>query len=211
MRGYVKICGITTVDDAKFCVEAGVSAIGLNLWPGSSRCVSLEAACTIANAVRDSLEIVAVVVNPTVADLSQINDALAPTRLQLHGDEPLELLRAFLPRAFKAVPLATLADVERANKMPGAFVLVDAAGNGLRGGTGQMVNLALAKDVAQVRPTVLAGGLTPGNVAEAIGVVLPYGVDVASGVEVDKGVKDPAKVSAFVRAARQAYLEIADV
>jgi phosphoribosylanthranilate isomerase len=111
---------------------------------------------------------------------------------------------ALLPHAYKAVRIATEADVASADAMPGDYVLVDAKVEGLLGGTGQRVDPALVTGLAKRRRVVLAGGLTPENVAQAVAVVGPYCVDVASGVERSPGVKDLARVEAFLAAVRGA-------
>jgi phosphoribosylanthranilate isomerase len=122
--------------------------------------------------------------------------------LQLHGDESADDVTGLLPHAYKAVRVASAADVRRAEAMPGEYVMVDAKVGSALGGTGHTFDWDLVIDLARRRRIVLAGGLTPENVGEAIRRVRPWCVDVASGVEVAPGVKDMARVRAFVDAAR---------
>jgi phosphoribosylanthranilate isomerase len=122
--------------------------------------------------------------------------------LQLHGDETAEEIAAMLPHAYKAVRVAGREDVARAEAAPGEYVMVDAKVDGLLGGSGHRVDGTLIAELARRRRLVLAGGLTPDNVAGAIAEVRPWCVDVASGVETAPGVKDLAKVKAFIDAAR---------
>lgn len=195
----IKVCGITTLDDALACVQAGADALGLNFWPKSQRRVSLEVAAQIAAAV--DVRLVAVVVDASEAELVRIRAAGVPW-IQLHGAEPRAALEALLPQAYKALHVETDADVADALSWPGEELLVDARTAELPGGTGRQADWALAREVALRRPTWLAGGLRPDNVVAAVEAVRPMGVDVASGVESSPGRKDLAKVEAFVRACR---------
>lgn len=200
----IKICGLTRVEDATRCVALGVEALGVNVWPGSPRAVSLRAARAIARAVADRARVVLVLVDAGPAEIARARAETGIAWAQLHGDEPPEAVRAAMPCAMKAVRLATEEDVEAALGAPGLEVLLDARVEGQRGGTGVLAPFALAARVARARPTWLAGGLTPDNVAGAIAAVRPLGVDVASGVESAPGVKDPARLEAFVAAVRGA-------
>lgn len=204
---HVKVCGVTSPADALGCVKLGVSAIGLNFVASSPRRVEVDAAAEIADAIHAMDE--GVIVVGVVADLdvdamrALVRDARLDC-LQLHGDEPPEVLAPLLPHAYKAVRVATAADVERARAYPGAYVLADARVEGALGGTGATFDWALVRDLARERRLTLAGGLGPGNVARAIREVRPWCVDVASGVERTAGKKDLALVRAFVDAARSA-------
>jgi phosphoribosylanthranilate isomerase len=124
--------------------------------------------------------------------------------LQLHGDETPATVATMLPHAYKAVRVGSAADVAEARVFQGRFLLVDARVDGSLGGTGKTLDWSLVAELARERNLTLAGGLTPDNVAEAIRAVGPYCVDVASGVERAPGVKDPARVRAFIEAARAA-------
>ena len=200
----VKICGLTTVDDAVRCVEEGADAIGLNFWPGSPRCTDAETARAIVDAVGDAVQTVGVFVD---FDLEQVRGMLQRTGIewaQLHGAEPPELVEALLPKAFKAIGVKDGSAVELARRYPGEHLLLDASVPGMPGGTGRTFDWAIAAEVAKERKLTLAGGLTPDNVAEAVRLVKPFRVDVASGVELEPGRKDPELVAAFVKAAKSA-------
>jgi phosphoribosylanthranilate isomerase len=198
----VKICGLTTVDDAVRCIELGADAIGLNFWPGSPRCIDIETARDIVDAVANQAQVVAVFVD---FDLEGVREILRKTGIawaQLHGNEPPELVDALLPSAYKAIGVKDGSAIEEARRYPGEQLLLDASVPGLPGGTGKTFDWAIAAEVAKERKLTLAGGLTPDNVAEAIQVVRPFRVDVASGVESAPGKKDLKLVRAFIRAAK---------
>lgn len=214
---HVKICGVSTVEDAVACVRLGASAIGLNFVEGSPRRLGLEAARGVARAVHDEAARTGYVVQ-VVGVVAHAGGDPEPLRalardvgldcLQLHGDEPPELVAALLPHAYKAVRIATEDDVARADAYPGEHLLVDAKVEGALGGTGQRFDWRLVERLAERRKLTLAGGLDPRNVKDAVARVKPYCVDVASGVErspnVAPGVKDLEKVRAFIAAARGA-------
>ncbi len=204
MPVHVKICGLTSVEDALFCVAAGASAIGLNFVPESPRCISHEVGRAIADAVSGRLLVVAVVADLDLPAIERLRTAVGFGCVQLHGDEPDALVEALLPHAYKAVRVADAADVARAAAAPGDHVLVDARVEGVLGGSGVQIPPALVAELAQKRRLTLAGGLTPENVAAAVRSVRPYAVDVASGVERagDPRTKDRERVVAFVTAAR---------
>ena len=207
---HVKICGVSSAEDARACVQLGASSIGINFVPSSPRCVDLATARSIADVAHEANAKVVVV--GVVADLdldamrTLVRDA-ALDCLQLHGDEPAATLASLLPHAYKAVRIANAADVARARTYPGKHLLVDAKVEGALGGTGATFDWTLVKDLARERQLTLAGGLVPENVERAVRELRPYCVDVASGVEGDAnnapGVKDLAKVRAFIEAARR--------
>ena len=199
----IKICGITTIADAEGCVAAGADMIGLNFVPGSPRAIDVSRARDIADAVRGRAEIVGVVADLDEAQLAARRAAVGLDRLQLHGSEPPELVARLAPHAFKALRVGSTEDVAEASRYAG-LVLIDAKVAGALGGTGRTVDLALAAPLARARPILLAGGLRPENVADAVRAVEPWGVDAASGVEIAPGVKDLDAVAALVRAARSA-------
>lgn len=204
MAIHVKICGITSPEDALLCVEAGASAIGLNFVPSSPRAISIELAQTIAGAVRGQLLVVGVVADWSVEQMLELRDRVPLGCLQLHGDESPESLLALLPHAYKAIRIAHPRDVDSAERYAGDHLLVDAKVEGILGGTGKTLDPSLVRELALRRKLTLAGGLNAENVADAVRIVRPYCVDVASGVELAPGRKDRAKVAAFVRAARLA-------
>ncbi len=200
----IKICGVTSPEQALACVEAGADSVGVNFVPTSVRRVDVPTAAAIARAVGAKALVVAVVAGMTVDAMRGLREATGAGCLQLHGDEGPDDVAALLPHAYKAVRVATPGDVESAGAMPGEYVLVDAKVEGALGGTGHAFDWSLVVDLAARRRLVLAGGLTAGNVTRAIEMVRPWCVDVASGVESAPGVKDPARVRAFVEAVRAA-------
>ena len=203
MTTAIKICGITSVLDAELAVACGVEAIGLNFWPGSARHVDVGTARAIVAAVGARTLVVGVFVD---ASLDAVRAAIAETGIgcvQLHGDEPPELLAALLPHAYKALRVRDANIAEEARRFGGKYLLLDAYSPAAPGGTGATFDWALVSGLARERKVTLAGGLHAGNVADAIGQVRPYCVDVASGVESrDPRIKDPAKMRAFVDAVR---------
>jgi phosphoribosylanthranilate isomerase len=203
---WVKICGVTTADDARLAADAGASAIGVNLWPPSKRYVDEERAAEIARAVRGRAAVVGIVCDRPAEEMRALREQLGLDWLQLHGDEANEALAAVLPRAYKAVRVGSAADLRAAAEALGDRVLVDAKIEGVLGGSGTKLDWALVAPLARERRVILAGGLTAEDVCTAIAVVSPFGVDVASGVEMlgDPRRKDPEKVRAFVANARAA-------
>lgn len=202
----IKVCGITSIEDAESTIALGVSTLGINMVPESPRAVSVDSARKITEAVRHRAKLVLVVANRSLSELRELRIATGIDWLQLHGDEPSELLVEVLPFAYKAMRIGSKEDVERARAYPGELLLVDAKVFGKLGGTGKAVDFNLVEPLARERKLILAGGLHPENVAEAISIVRPFGVDVASGVELpgEPRRKDPARTEAFVRAVRSA-------
>ena len=200
----IKICGVTSDDQARACVEAGADAIGINFVASSARRVDEQAARAIVRAVQARALVVGVVANQTVEAMRALRERVGVGCLQLHGDEGSKDVVDLLPHAYKAVRVADEADVSQADAMPGEYVMVDAKVGGALGGTGRAFDWGLVVGLAQRRKLVLAGGLTAENVASAIRQVRPWCVDVASGVESSPGVKDMARVVAFVEAVRGA-------
>jgi phosphoribosylanthranilate isomerase len=213
----IKICGITSAADGSWAAESGADAVGLNFVPSSPRCVTTETARRIVQALPPGVRKVGVFVNSAPAEILQIASDVGLDTLQLHGDEPPEDLRSLadwpLLRAFRIrrgdEPRVEdyLARCRAVGRLPDA-VLVDAWQSGAYGGTGRLVDWGLARELGERlvdMPLILAGGLTPDNVADAIQVAQPAGVDTASGVESRPGQKDPERVRAFVVAARQAF------
>jgi phosphoribosylanthranilate isomerase len=204
-RLFVKVCGITCPEDAVAAVEAGADAIGLVFWPRSPRVVSLDSARAIAGALPASLVRVGVFVDAPADEIARTVEAVGLDIVQLHGDERPELLGALPRRAWKALRVGTgftASDV--APWSAAAGVLLDTRVPGQPGGTGQPFDWGLAGPVRrQIGFLMLAGGLDAANVARAIRALRPDGVDVSSGVESSPGRKDPARLRAFVDAARR--------
>jgi phosphoribosylanthranilate isomerase len=201
---FVKICGVTTVADALGAVAAGADAVGLNFIPSSRRCLTAETARAIARAIQGRAQRIGVVANVSPAELVRLGEQCGIDLWQLTGEESPEAVRACLPRAFKATRIGGAEDVVLAARFPGELILVDAKVEGQLGGTGRRFDWELVTTLAAERRLILAGGLTPENVTEAVTRVHPWGVDVASGVEVsgDPRRKDPELMRRFVEAAR---------
>ncbi|MES2788510.1 MAG: phosphoribosylanthranilate isomerase [Planctomycetota bacterium] len=211
---WIKICGIRDTATARFLADLGVDALGLNFYAPSPRSVTIEQAAEIANAVRGRVTLVGLFVNHSVAEVQRAIDEVGLEMLQFHGDEPPEFLAEFpefrIVRAFRMGPegLAPVADYLRRgrslNALPWAC-LIDAATPGQFGGTGTIADWQELADNFHGGwpPLILAGGLTPVNVESAIKATHPWGVDVASGVEISKAVKDRDLITQFVTAARR--------
>jgi len=199
---YVKICGITRDEDALSAVQLGATAVGLNFVPSSKRRVDDARAREIADAVRGKVELVGVVADMAVTEMRALRDGLGLDFLQLHGNEDDACVNEMLPKAFKAVRIGNAEDARLAELVPGDRILADAKVDGALGGTGKTLDWALVRRLAEEHKVLLAGGLTTENVALAVSLVSPFGVDVASGVESSPGVKDPALVRSFIEAAR---------
>jgi phosphoribosylanthranilate isomerase len=200
----IKLCGITTLDDAEMAVDAGAWAIGCNLWPQSSRHCDPAEAARIAAAVRRRVHVCGVFVNQHLDEVTGLVDGLGLTMVQLHGDEGpafcAEVARRTGAKVMKAAQVRTGADVRALEAFHTDFHLLDAYVPGMRGGTGETFDWDLVRARRSKVPLVLSGGLRPENVAEAIAATQPFAVDTASGTEARPGVKDPDKVAAFVEA-----------
>lgn len=206
----IKICGVTLPDDAARVAEAGADFIGLNFWPTSKRYLPPDRAPAIAAAARSAgaARLVGVFVNATLDEIAAIVRDVALDAIQLHGDESPELIvrigRATGRPVWKALAVAGPDDLASLDTWPVEALLLDAPAVG-RGGSGKVFDWNLARAARQWHPArqfALAGGLGPHNVAAAIDAVDPWAVDVASGVESAPGIKDAAKVTAFIAAVR---------
>jgi len=202
----VKVCGITNAEDALAAVEAGADALGFIFYEKSPRYVVPAVAANIIAELPPLVTPVGVFVNEGLATVRSIMDTCGLAMAQLHGDENVLYCRELARPAMKALrlrdrgSLLALAEYQGRGGVRG-FVL-DAFSELSYGGTGQITDWGLAAEVAKSTPILLAGGLTPDNVTEAIHTVRPYGVDVSSGVESAPGKKDRAKMRAFVDAVR---------
>ena len=199
----IKICGIKTITDALAAMDAGANMIGFNFYPKSPRYVEVGMCRNIMSVVRQDgrAKSVGVFVNASVGEILATMDTLGLNLAQLHGDETVEMLNQFNGKAFKAFRgIPESVDGFARSESP-AF-LVDASVKGVYGGSGVTADWNGAAELAKKYPLLLAGGLTPENVAEAVGQVKPWGVDVASGVESAPGEKDASKMKAFVQAVR---------
>lgn len=208
-RVRVKICGITTPEDAEAAIGAGADALGFNGFRGSKRFLDLRAASGWMAALPPFVARVAVVVNPGREEAEALSALPGIDRLQFHGDETPEFCAAFAGRGFiKALAARNRAALAEASRFGTRAILLDAFVPGAYGGTGKLIDLELAAAFVRENPglrVVLSGGLTPENVAEAIRAVRPHAVDVASGVEESHSCKkDPVRMRDFMAAVREA-------
>lgn len=224
MKTFVKICGLTTIEDARVAVKAGADLLGFILYPKSPRYVSPRQIAQITTELQHEpafhnrsipIQTVGVFVNEDEKDISQALHMAGLDLAQLHGDEPSSMLRTFAGRSYKAMRPV---DAKEARNQAKAYALasltpatenrvprwlLDAYEPGIYGGTGKRADWHNAAELAQEFPgLLLAGGLTAANVAKAIQSVQPWGVDVASGVELEPGKKNHQAVYDFVRAAK---------
>ncbi len=202
----VKICGITNVEDAEVAVRAGADALGFVMYRKSPRFIEPAVARAIVVGLPPFVLPVGVFVNEGAERVRALMDECGFALAQLHGDESALYCQNLGRPVLKALRLKdrrtflSLAEFHGRANVRG--VLIDAFSDQAYGGTGQTVDWTLAQEAARSTPIILAGGLTPANVADAISHVRPYGVDVSSGVEQNPGKKDPDKVKAFIQAAR---------
>ncbi len=206
MSLFIKVCGVRRLEDVKACVAAGVDAIGFNFWLGSKRYISPAKAKALIRKVPSHLLPVGVFVMASPDSVARAVADSGVRAAQLHGGEGpsafadcgAELIQVFRIRTRDSLPRPPLSPLT-------SKVLLDSLVDGF-GGEGVSFDWSLAREArcALDRPVILAGGLDPTNVAEAIRKVAPFGVDVASGVEAEPGIKDPARIRAFVEAARAA-------
>ena len=201
----IKICGIKTLKDALAAIEAGADYLGFNFYPKSVRFIEKPACAEITSVLKrehPQIKLVGVFVNSSVEEIKDILQTCQLDLAQLHGDETPETFAQLAPhafRAFRGIPESN-AGYER-DEAP--TMLIDAAVKGVYGGSGVTADWAAAAELAKKYPLLLAGGLTPENVADAVRQVQPWGVDVASGVESAPGEKDAEKMLAFVKAVRE--------
>jgi phosphoribosylanthranilate isomerase len=200
---FLKICGITRLSDAEHAVSQGATALGFVFWPRSPRAVSVEQAARIIAALPAKVVKVGVFVNEDLDAVRRMVAAAGIGLVQLHGDEPPDYAAALQTPVLRSVTIERFETARRAWP-EGTTFLLDAADAVRRGGTGVRVDWGRAAGAARVSRVVLAGGLTPANVGDAIAAVRPLGVDVSSGVEEAPGVKDVGKMTSFLTSARQA-------
>jgi phosphoribosylanthranilate isomerase len=202
----VKICGITNAEDAKAAVETGADALGFVFHAASPRGIAPDTARRIIAQLPPMVLAVGVFVNEEAKVVRDLMDLCGLALAQLHGDESVGYCESLGRPILRAIRLrdrgSLLALAEYKGRAGVRGFVIDAFSESSYGGTGRVVNWELAAEAAMAAPVVLAGGLTPQNVGEAIRAVRPYGVDVSSGVEASPGKKDHDKVSRFVRAAR---------
>lgn len=208
----IKICGVTEPADATMCADYGADAIGINFHPGSPRYVNPQQSQPLLRAVHPLMSSVGVFVGLPMRQITAMAYQMGLRGVQYHGENreladafPFSLISAFRIRDQKSITaIHTYLEMTRSFGSPPGAILVDAYVEGQHGGTGQTAPWELLKNFKPGVPWILAGGLTPENVGEAVRLLKPDGVDVASGVESAPGKKDPAKVKAFIDNARQA-------
>ena len=200
----VKVCGITRHEDAELAVELGAWALGFILWPHTPRAADAGAAAAIAASLRRRVELVGVFVNPALEDVAHAAEELHLSHVQLHGDEGpafcSEVARRTGAKVIKAMRISGEGEFRELERFHTDFHLLDTAARGLRGGTGETWDWALAARRRRRVPVILSGGLTAENVAAGIEAVNPWAVDVSSGVEATPGIKDPDRLAAFMAA-----------
>jgi len=204
----IKFCGITTPADAVLAGDAGAWAIGMIFWRGSRRRCKLSDAVAVAATVRRQVELAGVFVNARLDEVARVAEDAGLTLIQLHGEEGpaycAEVARRTGARVIKAARVRGRADIQALAPFHTDFHLLDSYMENVPGGTGETFAWELARGRAGGAPLILSGGLVPDNVAAAIEAVSPFAVDVATGVELSPGRKDPEKLRAFAAAVRSA-------
>lgn len=200
----IKICGITNLEDALLATELGADALGFIFYPPSPRSVTPDAARAIIAQLPPLVTTVGVFVDEDAATVKELAAWVGLDWLQLHGQETPEYCRSLerrLIKTFRVRDENSLAELAAYQGAAQAFLL-DTYKKGQAGGTGETFNWDLAREARKYGPIILAGGLTPANVAQAVAAARPQAVDVASGVEAFPGKKDPMKLTAFIKAVR---------
>jgi len=195
----VKICGMTQLKDALFAVEQGVDAVGFIFYKKSPRAVTMKTVREIITKLPPLVDTVGVFVNESAERLNKIADYCGLDLVQLHGEESPAFCRKIHRRVIKAFRVKDLQSIKQLEKFPVSGFLLDTFSDDLHGGTGKTFDWNLALPVKKMGPVILAGGLTPRNILQAVRQVRPYGVDVCSGVEKSPGIKDLEKVRAFLK------------
>ena len=197
---FVKICGITRLEDAQAAVTWGANAIGFVFWPKSPRCVDVELASRIRSTLPPAISAIGVFVDQPVEDVNDIANRVDLDAVQLHGSEDVTYAKAITRRVVKALAVGGDEPPVLSTWPKGVMVLLDVHDPVKRGGTGKVIDWVAASGMAQQREIILAGGLNPENVRDAIERVKPYGIDVSSGVEVSPGIKDHERIKALFEA-----------
>jgi phosphoribosylanthranilate isomerase len=200
----VKICGVTRLADAELAVELGAWAVGMVFYPESSRRCTLAEAETIGAALRRRVELAGVFVNASLEEVARVSERVGLTLVQLHGEEGpafcAEVARRTGAQTIKAASVKGTFSVRDLERFHTDFHLVDGYAPGLRGGTGERFDWSLLAARRSKLPLIVGGGLDAEHVGAAIAAIAPFAVDVASGVEAEPGVKDPARLRAFFEA-----------
>lgn len=201
MRTRVKICGFTQVDDALAAAKLGVDAIGLVFYPPSPRSVTIQQAVEIVSAMPAFVTVVALFVDEQESTIREILAQVSIDCLQFHGDETADVCNIYNKPYMKAIRMRDGVDIIAiaAQYKDASALLLDAYHPGIQGGSGSQFNWNLVPKQCSL-PVILAGGLEVDNVKQAVETIKPYALDVSSGVEVKKGIKDVAKMAAFIQA-----------
>ncbi len=200
----VKICGITRLEDALLAIKLGADALGFNFYRQSPRYISPSEAKEIINELPKKVIKVGVFVNEEAEIVKSVKSSCSLDYLQFHGKENPIYCQEFSGQYYKAFRVSELWDIDEIKIYPEECFLLDTYEEDLPGGTGKKFNWDIARHASQYGKVILAGGLTPENVTEAIQYARPFAVDVASGVESEPGVKDPKKLKAFIGAVKKA-------
>ena len=200
----VKICGITNLEDALAAVDVGVDALGFNFYKKSPRYIEPERACEIIAQLPPLVLTVGVFVNEREEKIRETQALTGIQAIQLHGDESPEFCQRFSGRVIKAFQVKDKESIKHLAHYHVGAIMLDSYRDGVRGGTGVTFDWHLAVVAKTFGRIILAGGLTPDNIAEAVKLVQPYAVDVAGGVEKEKGIKDHLKMRKFISEVRRA-------
>ncbi len=200
----IKICGITNLEDALFAAECGADALGFNFYKKSPRYIAPEKAAEVIAQLPPFIVPVAILVNEREEKIRNIQFTTGIKVLQFHGDERPEFCERFATRVIKAFQVKDKESLKQMAHYHVSAFLLDSYRDDVRGGTGETFDWHLAVVAKTFGRVILAGGLTPDNVVEAVKLVQPYAVDVAGGVEKDKGIKDHAKLKKFITEVRRA-------
>ena len=198
----IKVCGMTSLEDTLVAVEAGADAVGFIFYKKSPRSVTIKTVCEIVDELPPFVDAIGIFVNESAEQINKIADRCKLDRVQLHGDETPAFCKKIRRRVIKAIRVKDIQSLKKLSDFPVSGFLLDAFSEDQRGGTGKVFDWNLVHPAKKYGAVILAGGLTPNNVRQAIHRVKPYGVDVCSGVESQPGIKDHKKVKAFIKNAK---------
>ena len=195
----VKVCGMTSLKDALFAVEGGADAVGFIFYKKSPRSVTMKTVREIVLELPPFVDTVGVFVDETAEQINKIADYCNLDIIQLHGDESPTFCKKIRRKVIKAFRIKDMQSVKKLSSFQVSGFLLDTFSENLHGGTGKVFDWNLALPAKKFGPVIMAGGLTPNNVQQAVRQIRPYGVDVCSGVESEPGIKDHKKVRAFLK------------
>jgi phosphoribosylanthranilate isomerase len=198
----VKVCGMTNLKDALVAVEEGADAVGFIFYKKSPRSVTMKLVREIILELPPFVDMVGVFVDETAEQINKIADNCNLDLIQLHGNESPTFCKRIRRRVVKAFRVKDMQSVKKLSSYQVSGFLLDTFSENLHGGTGKVFDWNLALPAKKIGPVIMAGGLTPNNVQQAIRQVRPYGVDVCSGVESEPGIKDHKKIQAFLKNAK---------